>query len=155
MRKTMDRTMPTPLINAAGLIALIYCAVVDLAAATILAVGSSSVMGDTKLRAWCIIGSVAGGAMAVCIWMPKNETPETTFRRLLIKFFGSTLLGATFGPFAIRYWELPRDEDFVMGVAAAIAFLGVWLIHLTAPVIEAAWPAICRWFATKFFGAKP
>lgn len=151
----MERTMPEPITHSAAFVMLAYFAIIDFAAAFIIAAGSSTVMGDAKLRAWCIIGSVAGGALAVIIWMPKNQSPETTFRRLLAKFLGSTLLGAVFGPAAIRYFEWSRDEDYVIAMAGAIAFFGVWIIHLTAPVIEVAWPAICRWFAVKFFGAKP
>lgn len=141
--------MPAQFAYIATFYAVAYIAIMEAMAAVAVVAGSSSIMGNSKLRAWCVIGAVMGGTLAVCIWMPKNMTPSATFRELLIKFTGSTLLGLSLGPWLTRCCEITIDEDGVIVIPAMLAAFGVWVIHMTIPVCEKNWPRVTEWVAAK------
>lgn len=137
--------------------AIAICAVLDLSAAATIAQSDMAISANAVLRAWCVIGAVIGGTLAVLIWAPEDPASKIGFRMVLVKFLAATLLGIMCGPVACRYTDAPINEDWVMFVAGSIAFSGVPVIHKTAPIIGKLWEKFVeRWITKKaddYFGS--
>lgn len=96
-----------------------------------------TIWADTSLRAWCVIGSILGGTLAICIWLPDTQLGnEWLLRRILIKFLGSSISGLLFTAPALIYFGWRVNVDNVLSCSGAVAFSSVWLIHKLMPKVE-------------------
>lgn len=112
-----------------------------------------AIMGDHWLAAYCLIGSALGAILSIAIFpihnpkpvgkKPRQSTPSepevsrNLIRQLCVKFAASLICGVLAAPVTIRYYDFPRDVDFVLFISGAIAFLSISAIHAGMPFLLA------------------
>lgn len=115
------------------------------------------IVGDNWLRAYCIVGAVLGSILAIAIYPPKEVSQfqfKTAIRKAAANLTVSLISGIMFTPVIIRYFELPRDGDWVLFSAGTVSLLSVSVLSALLPILATAAKNRAKDVAAKAFGPR-
>lgn len=93
------------------------------------------IIGDNYLRAWCIVGSVFGSILSVALFPPSEKSQTVAVRRISVNCLISMISGVMFSPVLVRFYDLPRDGDWVLFTSGVVSLSSVSVLQLTVPLI--------------------
>lgn len=93
------------------------------------------IISDHWLRAYCIIGAVLGSILSIAVYPPKDMNQKSIIRKSATSLTVSLISGIMFTPVIIRYYDLPRDGDWVLFAAGTVSLLSVSVLSQILPIL--------------------
>jgi hypothetical protein len=88
---------------------------------------TDTIMGNTQLRLWCILGSIGGAVINAGFY-------RLTIREMVLKMVTSCIFAVCLTPWIMHIYHANFSIDYVLGYSAAIALVS-WTVLQFLPVV--------------------